>query len=216
MLAASLLLAAAAPLRAADPPVHYQAQPTNTLITIQGTSTVHDWEVKGIIIGGFVEFPAGVTFDLSQTTLPGLKDGLLPATVTATIPIRTMHSMASHMPEVMDGLMQDAMRATNFPRIIFHATELKLKLPHAAGQPFTFDAKGTLAIAGVTNNVPFPVTIVPLGKDAIKITGVAPLKMTAFKIDPPAPNIGLGLMKCGDDVKILFDWTLLLTPPKQP
>jgi hypothetical protein len=27
-------------------------------------------------------------------------------------------------------------------------------------------------------------------------------------VEPPAPNFGLGLMKCGDDVKIIFDWTL--------
>src|ERR1039458_8491485 len=213
-LAASLLLAASAPLRAADPPVHYQAQPTNTTVAIQGTSTLHDWEMKGPIIGGFVDFPAGTSFDLSRTNLPGLKDGLLAASVTARITVQSIKSEADHMPEVMDHLMQAAMKATNYPRIEFHATELKLQQPHAAGQPFVFDAKGELAIAGVTNKVAFPVSIAPLGKDKIKISGTAKLKMTDNKRAPPAPNIGLGLMKCGDDIKILFDWTLLQTPPK--
>jgi hypothetical protein len=60
------------------------------------------------------------------------------------------------------------------------------------------------------------VTIVPLGKDKIIISGTAKLKMTDFKIDPPAPNFGLGLMKCGDDIKIVFQWTLMYIPPKQP
>jgi hypothetical protein len=32
--------------------------------------------------------------------------------------------------------------------------------------------------------------------------------MTSYGVDPPAPNIGLGLMRCGDDVKITIDWTL--------
>ena len=116
----------------------------------------------------------------------------------------------------MDRLMCEAMKETNFSTIDFHLTELKLQQPHAAGQPFVFDAKGELAIAGVTNKVSFPVTFEPLGKDSIKVTGVAKLKMTDYKIDPPAPNIGLGLMKCGDDIKIVFQWTLRHVQPRQP
>jgi hypothetical protein len=30
--------------------------------------------------------------------------------------------------------------------------------------------------------------------------------MTEFGIKPPAPAIGLGLIKTGDDVKITFEW----------
>jgi polyisoprenoid-binding protein YceI len=217
LLAAGLLLAACVSLRAAaDLPAHYQAQSTNTSVAIQGTSTVHDWEMKGPIIGGFVDFPAGVNFDTNQAALPGLKDGLLPASVTARITVRSIKSEADHLPEVMDRLMQEAMKETNYPRIEFHVSELKLQQPRTAGQPFVFDAKGDLAIAGVTNKVAFPVTIVPLGKDKIIISGTAKLKMTGFKIDPPAPNFGLGLMKCGDEIKIVFQWTLMYMPPKQP
>ena len=219
LLTAALLLAGSALLRAADapPPAHYQAQSTNTTVEIQGTSTFHDWEMKGTSIGGSVEFPAGTTFDLSQATLPGLKDGNLPASVSAIIPVRSMRSQVSVMPGVMDGVMQTAMKETNFHSIVYHATELKLKTPHVAGQPFAFDAKGDLTIAGVTNQAAFPVTIEPLGKDKIVIRGTAKLKMTDYKVPPPAPNIlGIGMMKCGDDIKVLFDWTLLLTAPKQP
>jgi polyisoprenoid-binding protein YceI len=215
--AIGLLLAAGVSLRAsADLPMHYQAQPTNTWVAIQGTSTVHDWEMKGPMIGGFVDFPAGVNFDTNQPILPGLKDGLLPAGVTARFTVRSILSEADHLPEVMDRLMREAMKETNYPRIEYHVTELKLQQPRAAGQPFVFDAKGSLAIAGVTNKVAFPVTIVPLGKDKIMISGTAKLKMTDFKIDPPAPNFGLGLMRCGDDIKIVFQWTLMYIAPKQP
>jgi hypothetical protein len=52
------------------------------------------------------------------------------------------------------------------------------------------------------------VTLEVLEGDKIKISATVPLKMTAFHVDPPAPNIGLGLMRCGDDIKILIDWTL--------
>jgi hypothetical protein len=219
LLVAALLLAGSAALRAADlPHVRYQAQSTNTTVTIQGTSTFHDWDMKGPSIGGYLEFPAGVNnFDTNQATLPGLKDGLLPVTGRASILVRTIHSQVEHLPEVMDGLMQDAMKQTNFPVIMYQVKELKLQQPRAAGQPFVFDAKGDLAIAGVTNTVSFPVTIVPLDKTKIKISGTAKLKMTDYKVEPPAPNIlGLGLMKCGDDVIIKFDWTLMQTAPAAP
>ncbi len=216
-LAAGLLLTAGVSLRAgADLPMHYQAQPTNTSVAIQGTSSVHDWEMKGPIIGGFVDLPAGVDFDTNQAALPGLKDGILAASVMARITVRSIKSEADHLPEVMDHLMQEAMKETNHPRVEYHLTELKLRQPHLAGQPFVFDAKGDLAIAGVTNKVAFPVTIAPLGKDKILISGTNTLKMTDYKIDPPAPNFGLGLMKCGDEIKVLFQWTLLHLAPKQP
>jgi hypothetical protein len=218
LLVAALLLAGAAAPRAADlPHLRYQAQSTNTSVTIQGTSTFHDWEMKGPSIGGYLEFPAGVNFDTNQATLLGLKDGLLPVTGRASILVRTIHSQVEHLPDVMDGLMRDAMNQTNFPAIMYLVKELKLQQPRAAGQPFVFDAKGDLAIAGVTNSVSFPVTIAPLDKTKIKISGTAKLKMTDFKVEPPAPNIlGLGLMKCGDDVIIKFDWTLMQTAPAAP
>jgi len=205
------------PSTAAALTVEYRAQPTNTTVEIQGTSTFHDWEMKGTSIGGILDFPAGTVFDLSQATLPGLKDGSLPASGTASIAVRNIHSQVAVMPGVMDGVMQGAMKETNFPRIIYQVTALKLKTPHAAGQPFAFDATGNLAIAGVTNTVAFPVTIEPLDKGKIVVRGAASLKMTDYKVPPPAPNIaGLGIMKCGDEVKILFNWTLMQVPPKQP
>ena len=60
----------------------------------------------------------------------------------------------------------------------------------------------------MTNKVSFPVTIEVLDGGKIKVNATVPLKMTAFNVDPPAPNIGLGLMRCGDDIKIIIDWTL--------
>jgi polyisoprenoid-binding protein YceI len=208
MLAGLLLMAATTVVTAQTGSDHYKGQPTNTTVTIQGTSTAHDWEMKGSLIGGSLEVPAGTSFDPAQATIPGLKDGALTATVVARIIVTTIHSMADHMASVMDGLMQDALKAPNFPRIEYHLTELKLKDGHAAGKPFEFDAKGDLSIAGVTNKVSFPVSIVALDKNVIKITGTTKLKMTDYGVKPPAPSFGLGLMKCGDEVTILIEWTL--------
>jgi polyisoprenoid-binding protein YceI len=207
------LFAGALLSRAADTTVHYQTQPGGTVVRIEGTSTVHEWAMKGTVIGGSVDFPADVVFNTDQAALPGLKDGKLAVAVKAGIPVRSIHSEADHMADTMDQLMQQNMKETSFPKIEFRASELKLKQPRAAGAPFAFDAAGELAIAGVTNKIEFPATIAPAGGDKIKISGSAKVKMSDYKVEPPAPNFGLGLMKCGDEVTITFDWTLARKQP---
>lgn len=186
----------------------YNTQPVGNSVRIDGTSSAHDWEMEGTIIGGYLELGVGVTLDKTQAAPAGLQGDKAPAKAHVIIPVSTVHSKADHLPEVMDGLMQKNMKATDFPRIEYTLKELTFKGPHVAGEAFHFDADGELTIAGATNKVSFPVTIEPLDGGKIKVTGTAAVKMTAYGVEPPAPNFGLGLMKCGDDVKIIFDWTL--------
>jgi polyisoprenoid-binding protein YceI len=186
----------------------YNSQPLGTSVKVDGTSTSHDWEMEGKIIGGYVEFGLGVTLDAAQTSIAGLNDGKVPVKVHALIPVTSVHSKAEHAPDIMDHLMQKSLKSDDFGRIEYTLTEMTFKGPHAAGQPFVFDTTGNLSIAGTTNQVSFPVVIELLDTNKIKVNATVPLKMTAYGVDPPAPNIGLGLMRCGDDIKIIIDWTL--------
>src|SRR5665213_2344504 len=79
-------------LEAADGPTRYLAQPSGSLVRIQGTSTAHDWEMKGTIIGGVVEFAEGVKIDCAQAEVQGVKSGKVPVKVHAIIPVRSVHS----------------------------------------------------------------------------------------------------------------------------
>jgi len=187
----------------------YASQMHGTSVKIDGTSTAHDWEMEGTVIGGSAEFGPDVKLDPAQTGIPGLKEGKVPVTVHALIPVKLIHSKAEHAPDIMDHLMQDTMKADQFGRIEYALTEMIFKGPHEANTPFAFDTTGQLSIAGVTNTVSFPVTLEVLGDGKIKIKAVTPLKMTSYGIKPPAPNIGMGLMRCGDDIKIIIDWTLM-------
>lgn len=180
---------------AADAVTQYKAQPRGSKITIEGDSTVHKWTMEGTIVGGFVELPP----------IDGLKEGKVPAKVEANIPVRSMKS--GHT--IMDNLYQEALLEPKFPKIEYRLTEMTLKPGHVAGAAYEFDTKGQLSFAGVTNVVSMPVKMTSEASK-IKITGNCPLKMTAFGIKPPAPNIGLGMMRCDDNVNIVFEWALAL------
>jgi len=188
--------------------IRYNSQPHGTSVRVDGTSTTHDWRMEGALIGGYIEFGVSVKFDKTSAAPAGLQDNKAPAKAHVIIPVRSIHAKVDHLPEVMDNLMQKNMKAEAHPAIEFALTEMTFKGPHAAGQPFNFDVTGNLSIAGVTNKASFPITLECVDEDTIKVTGAAPVKMTDYGVDPPAPNIGLGLMKCGNDVKITFDWTL--------
>jgi hypothetical protein len=186
----------------------YNGQPHGSVVKVDGTSTAHDWEMEGGMIGGYIEFGAGVTLDKTQAAPGGLQGEKVPAKAHVIIPIGTIHSKADHMPGVMDDLMQKSMKASDFPRIEFTLTDMTFKRQHTAGKPFDMDVTGDLVIAGATNKTTFPVTVEPLDGGQLKISGTAPVKMTAHGISPPAPVLAIGTLKCGDDVKITFDWTL--------
>jgi polyisoprenoid-binding protein YceI len=208
LFAAAALAFCLAPILHAGAQTRYNTQPHGNSVRVDGTSTAHDWEMEGANIGGYIEFGAGVTLDKTQAAPAGLQGDKIPAKAHVIIPVSTIHSKAEHMPGVMDDLMQKTMKAGDFPRIEFTLTEMTFKGPHAAGKPFDAEVTGELVIAGAKNQVSFPITIEPLDEGQIKVSGTAPVKMTAYGITPPAPVLAIGTLRCGDDVKIQFDWIL--------
>ncbi len=186
----------------------YRASPIGSKVTIEGTSTIHDWTMTGPNIAGFLEVPAGVVLDPAKEGLAGITGNKLTARADVSIPVTSMQS--GH--EGMDAVMQNAMDAKTYPRIQYHLTEMVLKTPHAAGTPLEFDTKGDLVVAGVTNAISMPVRIEPGDKSKLKVIGSVPLKMTDFKIKPP---VKLGVFRTADEIKIVFEWVISPPAPKQ-
>jgi hypothetical protein len=113
----------------------------------------------------------------------------------------------------MDAVMQEHMKFEQNKMIEYRVLELTPKPGGASGSTAEFSAKGALTVAGVTKTNVMPVTIERVENTKLKVKGTAALKMTDFGITPPAPDIGLGLIKTGDDVKLIFEW---VTEPKAP
>jgi hypothetical protein len=53
-----------------------------------------------------------------------------------------------------------------------------------------------------------PINVLRLDGQRLRIWGNTALRMTDFRIEPPAPKIALGVVKTGDEVKISFEWVV--------
>ena len=189
-LAAAFALLGAVSLQAQ---VRYQASP-GSKVKLDGTSTVHDWTVESGIIGGFIEFESAEALDPAKTP------SAVKAKVEVNIPSRSIKSGK----KLMDDIMHDALKVKDHAAIKYQLKEIK---PQArkAGEPMKFDTKGDLTVAGVTKPIDMVVTLTPSG-DKLKATGSKQVKMTDFGIKPPAPAVGLGLIKTADEVTVTFEW----------
>ena len=197
---ATLLLAAT--LRAET--ITYQAVPRGSMMKIEGTSTVHDWEVECQLIGGRMELDSNFPLDPSQEPPKDLK---VKPVVKVIIPVRQLKSGKS----VMDTVMHNAMNAEEHPQIEYALLEMTPK--GKADNGIKFGTKGVITCNGVTKTNEFDVVMSKVEGDKIKVSGTTKCKMTDFNIQPPAPKIALGAIKTADDVKLTFEW---LTQKKAP
>jgi YceI-like domain len=185
-------------------------------MTIEGTATaIHPhWLVRSPLIGGYLEVGPGFPTEPGQAVTPGK----IEATADTFIMVRSLKSIepdGTPYSEHMDAVMYEHLRADKDPRarITYHLTSLVLKeAAKSKDAPYMFEAKGNLVVAGVTNQITMPVNVLPLGGKKVKISGTTDVKMTDFKVQPPAP-IGI-LLKTGDDVKLVFEW--IVAPRNTP
>lgn len=200
------LLAAA---QAADNWIRYSQKP-GSVVLIEGDSTIHKWKTKGVIISGAFEVEPEFRTDLSLKSVKSLMTKEVNPRVQASIPIRSLKSQSSVGASKMDEIMQEAMRAKENPTITYRLSEMVVKgtVPDS-GTPVKFDTKGELAVSGVTNACAMEVTMERLPDDKLKFTATTPLKMTDFKIKPPAPSLlGMAPIKTDDNVTIKIEWIL--------
>lgn len=176
--------------------VRYQATPGSKM-KLDGTSTVHDWTVESGIIGGYIEMDSNFPLDKAQPT-PELK---VTPKVQVNVPVRSLKSGK----KLMDDIMHGALKVDKHQTIRYTLKEMKAR-PRKAGDPLQFDTTGEVEVAGVKKPVQMLVTMEPMPGGKLKSTGSAMLKMTDFGIKPPAPAVGLGLIKTADDVKVTFEW----------
>lgn len=203
----ALLLLAGATLPAVGATVTYAAR-SGSKMRIEGTSNIHDWQVESPFIGGMIEAGTGFPTEPGQAVTPGKVE----AKADVFIQVRSLKSVEKDgkpYSDKMDEVMWEHMKEPENKRIVFHLTELTMKeAAKAKDAPFVCEVKGDLSVAGTTKSITMPVNILPLADNKLKVTGSVTIKMTDYKVEPPSPKIALGLIKTGDEVKLVFDWML--------
>jgi hypothetical protein len=191
-----------APLKLDSQVARYDARP-GSKVRIEGTSTVHDWQVEGPVIGGYLEVGTDFPIEPGQSVTPGK----IQAGAEVVIPVRSLRSIEKDgkpYSDKMDDIMYGKLKQPTNPKIVYRLNELALKeTPKAADLPYVFDSKGELAVAGVTNKISMRVNVMPMADKRLKVTGTTSVKMTDFGIQPP---VLVGILSTGDEVKLFFEW----------
>jgi polyisoprenoid-binding protein YceI len=169
---------------------------------VDGTSTLHDWTVKGPTITGHLEFKVTVP---SDATTQQVREAIIAnpqAEVDVEIPVNSLKSGKNDMDKKMYG----AMKLQKYPTI--HYTLTTLQMPEgASAQAESYDVKtvGELTVAGATRTLDMPMTLRVLDARTVQITGTTSMRMTDFNIKPPEAM--LGMIKSGDRIQVKFQWT---------
>jgi hypothetical protein len=195
----------------ADDKMMFKAKPGKDMkMRIEGTSTVHDWQVESPIIGGYLKVGPGFPVEPGQAATPGKMD----ATGEVKIPVNSLKSIEKDgkpYSDKMDEIMLGKLKSASNAFILFRLTELVLKeTAKTKEDPYVFEVSGDLTVAGTTNKAKMTVNITPLGDRKLKLTGTTSVKMSDYKVEPP---VLVGILSTGDAVKLIFDWPLVLQAP---
>jgi len=199
----ALCLAAFAPVSGQGATIRLDAR-SGSKMRLEGTSTIHDWQVESPLILGYIEVGPNFPVEPGQTVTPGKVEAKGEAIIVVQS-LRSIEKDGKPFDPRMDDKMYHMMSYTNYPKIVYRINDLVLKeVPKDKSDPYLFDSKGELAIAGATNTISMPVKVQLLDGGKVKISGSITIKMTDFKIEPA----NILVAKTGNDVKIIFEWVL--------
>lgn len=158
--------------------------PKSSVITINGTSNLHDWKSKSETIKG-------------ELILAGENQV---KSFSLDIPVKSIKSGE----KLMDSKTYETFNADRHPNISFRLTDVSNLQINGNNVNVVFN--GNLTMAGATKKIAIKATGKNIKAGTYTFNGSVNLKMTDFKMQPPTAL--LGTMKVGDGVKLAFDITL--------
>ncbi|SFE44675.1 YceI-like domain-containing protein [Chitinophaga sp. CF118] len=164
--------------------VQYQ-QKNDFNLTVNGTSTLHDWEMKTSKIACNATFTFYEDGELGGLTL-----------LNFTMPAESLKSERSGM----DDNAYRALKTSKYPTITFDLTTATV-----SSEGTVISCKGKLSLAGVTKDIDLLAKSKLNTDKSINIKGSKKINMRDFGIDPP--SFMMGAVKTGENVTISFDLT---------
>lgn len=156
----------------------------NSEITVEGTSSVHDWEMKA------TEMNASIQLKISENTIADIIN------VDFSMPTEKLKSENT----IMDKKSWDALKSKKYSSIRFDLN--RVAGFSSNGKTFSGTASGSLFIAGKSQQVTIPFTGSIKTGNTITVTGYEKINMKDYNISPPTAM--LGTLKTGEEVTVRF------------
>ncbi|MCW3087664.1 MAG: YceI family protein [Sediminibacterium sp.] len=155
-------------------------------IRLNGTSNIHDWEMKAVKGSSAASFVIDAKNKLTAVN-----------SLTFTLPARSLKSEHT----AMDNNTYKALKSVENPNLSF--TLASATVESTGTNSYQLNCFGKLTIAGATKEI----TLVAIAKynpadRSLTITGVKKMKMTDYNVKPPKAM--LGAIKTGDDISISY------------
>jgi hypothetical protein len=161
----------------------------NVKIVIEGTSNIHDWDMKS---------DKGICNSVLDIDKLGSLTSM--STLSFSIPAQSLKSEHSGM----DKNTYKALNTSRYSSIQFVAGSVDIKPSGTSGHLLT--ARGKLTIAGVSKDVILTATGVTNADKSITYSGSYQLKMTDYNVDPPTAL--LGTIRTGDKITVKYSLVL--------
>jgi len=159
-------------------------------ITIQGTSTLHEFHCKTDRILAYVDVDPSYTKDLTKVAKPLVS-------VKVNIVARTLTCGGG----AIDNNMYKTLKTDQFQMIKY--TMSGYDLLDATTSSFSANTKGTLQIAGQDKAVDIKINAARLAEGKATAEGEETIKLTDFGIEPP--SFMFGRLKVGNELKVKFN-----------
>lgn len=157
---------------------------TQVVITIAGTSTMHDWTMTSK--EGKLQANIAVNDDGTLAQI---------ASLNLTVPAESLKSGKG----AMDKNAYSSLKTDQFKQITFALTSTKIEGNNVK-------CTGSLTISGVTKTINLDAVCTVQPDNALTCKGSKAFKMSEYKVEPP--TFMFGSIKTGDDITINFETTL--------
>jgi len=187
----ALMTAAAAAGAQSASAIRLRLDPASEL-TIEGTSTLHDFHCKTNKLNAYVDVDPGYTKDLTKIARPI-------AAVKVNIVVKTLTCGNGQM----DSNMYSTLKADKNQLIKYTLSGYDILDATASPSAFSANTTGTLMVAGQERPIAMKITAERLSDGKAVAQGEQMLRMSDFGIDPP--SFMFGRLKVGDQIKVKFN-----------
>ncbi len=192
LLTVSALMAAAATAGAQGAnAIRLRLDPASEL-TVEGTSSLHDWRCRTNKINAYVDVDPGYTKDLTKVARPI-------AAVKVNIVVKTLTCGNAQM----DRNMYNTLKADENQVIKYTLSGYDVLNGSASTTSFAAKTTGTLTIAGQTKTIEMNISAERLSDGKAVAEGEQTLLLTDFGIKPP--SFMFGTLKVGNEIKVKFN-----------